>query len=151
MKYFINNPNFPMYKIMENFSIFELLEPTNTKLINNCTLNKISEDINDLNFGINDINDLGLDKFSIKLKIERIIEKNNIFYYLENINNDFENIQFNLFQITINKINNNKYTIDVNYNFNDQLYNKMLTNIFNKIIIKIFKNLEERLNRLHKK
>ena len=150
MKYLIDNSNYPMNKIVENFSLFDFLEPTNTKLINNCVLKKISDDVTKIFFNFNDINNLGLDKFKINLKMKRQIYKNNILYFLENTNNDFENIQFSSFKILINKINNNKYTIDINYDFNNELYNKMLKNIFNKIIIKIFKNLEERLNKIYK-
>ena len=41
MKYLIDNSNYPMNKIVENFSLFDFLEPTNTKLINNCVLKNI--------------------------------------------------------------------------------------------------------------
>lgn len=151
MKYFIENNNYPMNKILENFAIFELLYPTNTKLINNCNIKKISENSLFLNFYINDISDLGLDNFNLNVKIKSKIENNKIIYKLKNINDELENIQFNKFNINIIKFNNNKYNIEIEYDINKKIYNKMFVNLFNKIIVKIFKNLEERLNKLYKK
>jgi len=151
MKYFIENNNYPMNKILENLAIFELLYPTNTKLINNCNIKNISENSLFLNFYINDISDLGLDNFNLNVKVKRKIENNKIIYKLKNINDELENIQFNKFNINIIKFNNNKYNIEIEYDINKKIYNKMFVNLFNKIIVKIFKNLEESLNKLYKK
>tara|TARA_B100000073_G_C23404934_1_gene440760 strand:+ start:12 stop:311 length:300 start_codon:yes stop_codon:yes gene_type:complete len=88
---------------------------------------------------------LTLDNFYIDINVEKKYDNNDIVYVVTNTNDDFDNIQFNNFTVTISKINDTEFNITIQYSFNEELYSKIINNILKKIIMKLFSNLQKYL------
>jgi hypothetical protein len=141
MEYIIENHNYPIINILNNIHIFELIYTLNTNLFFNFEKNIINDNEINIKIFLQNIGNITLDNFYLDLNVKKIIENNNIKFVIHNNDLEFDNIQFNYFEIEIDYINDNKYKIEMHYELNKDIYNKMINNIFNKILKKIFSNL----------
>ncbi len=83
-----------------------------------------------------------LDNFYLDINVIKKNTNNYITYNVTNSNLEFDNIQFNLFNVKISNLNASKYLIKIEYEINEEIYSKPIVNIFKKIMMKLFSNLE---------
>ena len=74
--------------------------------------------------------------------ITRKLEENRIIYVITNNDNEFDSIQFNYFNIYITQQEHNKYKIILDYDINKEMYSKPIVSFVDKILNKLFSNLE---------
>ena len=143
--YVVYNENYPIINILNNINMFELIYVLNPDLLQN--FNKDVKNDNNMNFicYMKNLSGLTLDNFYIDINVEKKYDNNDIVYVVTNTNDDFDNIQFNNFTVTISKINDTEFNITIQYSFNEELYSKIINNILKKIIMKLFSNLQKYL------
>ena len=143
--YVVYNENYPIINILNNINMFELIYVLNPDLLQN--FNKDVKNDNNMNFicYMKNLSGLTLDNFYIDINVEKKYDNNDIVYVVNNTNDDFDNIQFNNFTVTISKINDTEFNITIQYSFNEELYSKIINNILKKIIMKLFSNLQKYL------
>ena len=83
-----------------------------------------------------------LDNFYLDINVVKKNTDDYITYYVKNNDLEFDNIQFNKFNVKISNLHTSKYLIKIEYEINEEIYSKPVVNLFKKIMIKLFSNLE---------
>jgi len=140
INYIVENNNYPIINILSNINIFELVYSLGTNILKDFKKNFINDDTMILACNFNNIPILS--SFYINLMITKKLEDNKIIYVITNNDNEFDSIQFNYFNIYVTQQEQNKYKIILDYDINKEMYSKPIISFVNKILNKLFSNLE---------
>ena len=141
-EYIVENNSYPIINILNNVHIFELIYELNGNLLQKFKKKLISDSqINTICY-MKNLSGLILDNFYLDINVIKINTNDYITYNVTNSNLEFDNIQFKLFNVKISKLHTSKYLIEIEYEINEEIYSKPIVNIFKKIMMKLFSNLE---------
>jgi hypothetical protein len=149
MELLIENQNYPVYDILKSINLFKLIFFVNEEILSDFYKDKINSNEINVNFNFKQLKKLKMEKYYLDLDIKKEENDDNIKFILTNSDDDVENVQFNKFLFDIITLDEDKYKLLINYEINDELYEKQNIRIFGKIIKKIFKNLQIYLNKLN--
>lgn len=140
INYIVENNNYPIINILSNLNIFELVYSLGTNILKDFKKKFINDNTMTMTCNFNNIPILS--SFYINLMITRKLEDNRIIYVITNNDNEFDSIQFNYFNIYITQQEHNKYKIILDYDINKEMYSKPIVSFVDKILNKLFSNLE---------
>lgn len=141
-EYIVENNNYPIINILDNIHVFELIYQLNKSLLQKFEKKIISDNqINTICY-MKNLSGLILDNFYLDVNVVKNNMNDCIIYNVTNNNFEFDNIQFNIFNVKISNLYTSKYLIRIEYDINEKIYSKPIVNIFKKIMIKLFSNLE---------
>ena len=141
-EYIVENNNYPIINILDNVHIFELIYELNGNLLQKFKKELINKNqINTICY-MKNLSGLILDNFYLDINVVKKNTNDCITYYVKNNDLEFDNIQFNKFNVKIYNLHTSKYLIKIEYEINEEIYSKPVVNIFKKIMIKLFSNLE---------
>mgnify|MGYP003974387783 CR=1 FL=1 len=141
-EYIVENNNYPIINILDNIHVFELIYQLNKSLLQKFEKKIISDNqINTICY-MKNLSGLILDNFYLDINVVKNNTNDCIIYNVTNNNFEFDNIQFNIFNVKISNLHTSKYLIRIEYDINEKIYSKPIVNIFKKIMIKLFSNLE---------
>jgi hypothetical protein len=141
-EYIVENNNYPIINILDNIHVFELIYQLNKSLLQKFEKKIISDNqINTICY-MKNLSGLILDNFYLDVNVVKNNMNDCIIYNVTNNNIEFDNIQFNIFNVKISNLYTSKYLIRIEYDINEKIYSKPIVNIFKKIMIKLFSNLE---------
>lgn len=149
MELLIENQNYPVYDVLKSINLFKLIFFVNEKILSDFYKDKINSNEINVNFNFKQLKKLKMEKYYLDLDIKKEENDDNIKFTLTNSDDDVENVQFKKFLFDIITLEDDKYKLLINYEINDELYEKQNIRIFGKIIKKIFKNLQIYLNKLN--
>ena len=141
-EYNISNSNYPVINILNNIHIFELIYSLNPKLLQKFNKTFVNEDNMKFICYMRNLSGLTLDNFYLNVSIEKKYIDKQIQYKITNNDLNFDNIQFKNFIVTITKLNDIQFNIKIEYSLDEELYSTVIINILNKLIAKLFSNLE---------
>ena len=148
MEYIVENENYPVFDVLKNINIFKLIFTINEEILSDFNKELLNDNEINVNFNLKELKKLNLKNFYLDLDIKREKGEDNVKFIIENSDDEIENIQFKKFVFDVIFVNEDKYKMLINYEINDELYDKKNVKIFSKIIKKIFKNLQVYLNKL---
>lgn len=148
MEYIVENENYPVFDVLKNINIFKLIFTINEEILSDFNKELLNDNEINVNFNLKQLKKLDLENFYLDLDIKREKGEDNVKFIIENSDDEIENIQFKKFVFDVIFVNEDKYKMLINYEINDELYDKKNVKIFSKIIKKIFKNLQVYLNKL---
>jgi len=141
-EYIVENNNYPIINILDNVHIFELIYELNGNLLQKFKKELINKNqINTICY-MKNLSGLILDNFYLDINVVKKNTDDCITYYVKNNDLEFDNIQFNKFNVNISNLHTSKYLIKIEYEINEEIYSKPVVNLFKKIMIKLFSNLE---------
>jgi chemotaxis protein CheY-P-specific phosphatase CheC len=141
-EYIVENNNYPIINILDNVHIFELIYELNGNLLQKFKKELINKNqINTICY-MKNLSGLILDNFYLDINVVKKNTNDCITYYVKNNDLEFDNIQFNKFNVKISNLHTSKYLIKIEYEINEEIYSKPVVNLFKKIMIKLFSNLE---------
>lgn len=141
-EYIVENNNYPIINILNNIHIFELIYNLNINLLQKFKKKLISDkQINTICY-MKNLSGLILDNFYLDINVVKNNTNDYITYTITNNDLEFDNIQFNLFNVKISNLLASKYLIKIEYEINENIYSKPIVNLFKKIMMKLFSNLE---------
>tara|TARA_Y100000022_G_scaffold186216_1_gene182663 strand:- start:159 stop:653 length:495 start_codon:yes stop_codon:yes gene_type:complete len=141
-EYIVENNNYPIINILDNVHIFELIYELNGNLLQKFKKELINKNqINTICY-MKNLSGLILDNFYLDINVVKKNTDDYITYYVKNNDLEFDNIQFNKFNVKISNLHTSKYLIKIEYEINEEIYSKPVVNLFKKIMIKLFSNLE---------
>ena len=149
MELLIENQNYPVYDVLKSINLFKLIFFVNEEILSDFYKDKINSNEINVNFNFKQLKKLKMEKYYLDLDIKKEENDDNIKFTLTNSDDDVENVQFKKFLFDIITLEDDKYKLLINYEINDELYEKQNIRIFGKIIKKIFKNLQIYLNKLN--
>ena len=149
MELLIENENYPVYDILKSINLFKLIFFINEEILSDFYKDKINNNEININFNFKQLKKLKMEKYYLDLDVIKEENDDNIKFTLTNSDDDVENVQFKKFMFDIITLDEDKYKLLINYEINDELYEKENIRIFGKIIKKIFKNLQIYLNKLN--
>ena len=141
-EYIVENNNYPIINILNNIHIFELIYNLNINLLQKFKKKLINDNqINTICY-MKNLYGLILDNFYLDINVIKNNTNDYITYTITNNDLEFDNIQFNLFNVKISNLLESKYLIKIEYDINENIYSKPIVNLFKKIMMKLFSNLE---------
>jgi hypothetical protein len=141
-EYIVENNSYPIINILNNIYIFELIYNLNVNLLQKFKKKLISDNQINTTCYMKNLFGLILDNFYLDINVIKNNTNDFITYNITNNNLEFDNIQFNLFNVKISRLHTSKYLIKIEYEINEEIYSKPIVNIFKKIMMKLFSNLE---------